>query len=226
MRKDPSSHQVAVVVKVERADLGLLATMYNDIKAARGEIDGQLTIGGNVLNFTLDGRLRLTDGQIEFRDSAVPLTAINADLVFADKKIEVKNLRAVRGKGSLTVSGSCGLDSLSVKDFDLTTRLDNFVVGRGSLQLPLNGELKLTGGDNRRPLLSGRFVFSDCSVELPVLTLFSDEYYLLPAIDLDVDVEVGDRVCVTKSLLVDIQTRGLVHRGGNPQNPRNSGVLR
>ena len=96
-----------------RADGTVDLKLANAILGAQGrQLDGQLalamSVSGTAANPSLDGTLRLSNGQFQDFAQGVRLTAIDSLLRASGKSIAIDHLIAHAGDGTIQVSGSVG----------------------------------------------------------------------------------------------------------------------
>ena len=134
----------------------LLHTFDNDILSS-GKVDFMVTAGGRVNNPALTGKVQFEKVNVAMDGVPNGLSNMNGTLVFNDDRLQVQNLTANTGGGTLKIGGSIrykkGLYA------DLTATGDVVRVRLYGLSTTANANLKLQGtGDSA--LLSGNILIT------------------------------------------------------------------
>ncbi len=153
--KPPPAGSVALEGRLAASDLGWLARGVKDIRRVTGRLDADLTIEGPLRDPRLQGRLRLTDGELRPEADLPPLQALSLDAGFAGRDLTIRSLRGELGGAPFEVAGSvAGLlaaDRRPTVDLRLEGR--NLLLQRSpTLRLRADADLRLTGPLERMAL--------------------------------------------------------------------------
>jgi len=153
--KPPPAGTVALEGRLAAYDLGWLARGVKDIRRVTGRLDADLKIEGPLRDPHLQGRLRLTDGELRPEADLPPLQALSLDAGFAGRDLTIRSLRGELGGAPFEVTGSvAGLlaaDSRPTLDLRLAGR--NLLLQRSqTLRLRADTDLRLTGPLERMAL--------------------------------------------------------------------------
>lgn len=141
----------------ERADLGLLASLFPDVTGARGVLETDVRLTGTWSRPRVRGRVRLDSAAFSLANLGIHLDHAAADIGLDGDTIAIRRFRASSGLESDTigVSGIIGITEIARPDFDLRLSANNFLAvdkaRTASLALTTTAPLSLTGnGDAPR----------------------------------------------------------------------------
>ena len=155
-------------VRITTRDEGMLfLTAFSDGRVVwdQGKARFRLWLRGRPEQPEANGFLRLEDGQGSIAD--IPVSALNASIIFDFENLFVKRLTALVGKGGgmLTAEGYIGLlDPVSTRS-PLALRLETVAINRPLAQAQIDGELTL-GGSIQSLELEGRLQLSGGEIRL------------------------------------------------------------
>lgn len=91
-------------IRVDTHELGILPLFVPDIDRARGQVTADIAIGGTIAAPTLEGRLDLVDGELDFYRSNLLLRQMQAGIVFRDNGLTL-TATGRAGEGQMTLGG-------------------------------------------------------------------------------------------------------------------------
>lgn len=132
-----------------------------------GRLDGSVHIDGTLADPTVDGSLRISDGRIDLTSLGQRLRGVSGHIDLVTGMVELRELRARDGDGSLRIDGSIPLAGLSPTALNLRVRADAFPVRmESSIMGRLTGSATLEAAlETGR--LDGDVVFEQLDIVLP-----------------------------------------------------------
>lgn len=221
-RQQPQPSQAMnVKVRLDQADLSILPLLTDQVAWAAGETHGEVTIGGTMVNPVLSGSITVPRGTVKLAAMADPIQNVAVDIQLNDDKIVIRSLDGTMGSGTFHLAGQIGLSGLAVDNYDLVLALHDPVLSHKYFQGPINGNLVLTGPAGR-PRLAGQITLARDTIDIPMV---SPPGTVLPPVDLDVTVSLGDRVRLYNPYLYDAIVAGHVKLAGSTVAPQFSGRI-
>ena len=220
-----SADELNLAIILEKADLQLLPGISKEVEWAMGKTNGWLNITGTLENPKLNGRITVADGTVKFTPIVTPITDMNADIIFADKSVTVREFSGKMGGGTYALSGQTLLDGTTPTDYKFSLIMNGLEVETDFFKGPISGNFILSEGERfgrKLPKLEGKLIFEHALVSIPTIP---DTESALPEMIIDVDVIVGDKVHFFSSGLYDMYPVGSVHFGGTTHNPQSSGAI-
>lgn len=136
------------------------------ISEFEGHLTGNVDISGSLDQPILDGRATMVDGAVGLAEFDVTYRDIRAVFEFDQNQVHVSDLHMTSGRGTVTGEGDINLAELTLGEFDINLRADEFLaVDSRSYTAVIDGLMHLAG-TTRRPRLEGN------------LDLVSAEFYL------------------------------------------------
>ncbi len=211
-------------LRLQDADLSFLTLLTPQISDASGTVAGEIDVGGTAATPKMSGFLRSSGGRLRYAALRTPIENLNADLAFSQDQIQIRDLSAMLGQGHVAVTGSIAIRNLRPETAKLalmaegaTIDLPGFFAGQVDADLAASGPLAF-------PTLSGKVILSQGQIALgaiPGSTAAGGGGKAgggLPDINLDVDLELGQKVAlVLGPVRTDIV--GAVHAGGTLAGP-------
>lgn len=151
-------------VETNEFDLALFESYLDRemIRQLRGELDGEVTISGQLAALRSEGYMNLTNGRMRVVPAGITINDIESRLNFEPERIELERFRMTSSPGRIRASGHIDLDDLSPGQLQLTakgerfqaanTRTENAIVNfdvslDGTMENPdLNGSLTFLNG--------------------------------------------------------------------------------
>lgn len=212
-----------------RLELSLLETFVPQIERGSGDLRFDAHVFGRWSDLDVVGTAVLRQGFARWSWIEEPITELDADLRFSQRRIIVESGRGRWASGRIEVEGRTSVDSGGFSNLDLGIRVDRaaptFLLPAADVSGRLVGDLRLAGsGEQFR--LTGALQASNPRIE-PKIDLRSLVDYRAPPstydpraemFEFDVRVEAGDTVRV-KSDAVDLELDGAVRLTGTNQRP-------
>ena len=132
-----------------------------------GRLDGRVLIGGTLESPTIDGALTIADGRIDLTSLGQRLRGVSGRIELTTGLVELRDLTARDGDGTVHIDGSIPLDGLVPASLALRVRADAFPVRvESSVMGRLSGEAVVAAelGDGQ---LTGDVTFERLDVVLP-----------------------------------------------------------
>ena len=115
----------------------------------------------------LNGIIRASNLTYENQTYGTRLSNMAIEGRFSGSQLEIRQLRATAGDGTIDASGTVGLAADSGYPMDVTVKMDNARLARSdSLSASANGQLRLTKAAGGDALLSGRIVLPETRYEV------------------------------------------------------------
>jgi hypothetical protein len=135
---------------IPRLELGTFAKFVPQAEELAGTLEGQISAGGTLGQPDLGGELRLSNAAISLADSpAPPVSKANAVVRLEGKTVRLASLSLESAGGTLTGSGTVGIENTADPTFDLALRgtalplkRDESMIVRADANLALRGTLK------------------------------------------------------------------------------------
>jgi autotransporter translocation and assembly factor TamB len=152
-------------IAVDAFPAGLVMGLLESFEDVQGSLTGEFHVAGTLASPSPSGSLRLIDGAAVVPDLGVRHSGVEADFRLSpDGTVEVDGM--LSSIGTMAVTGSVRLDSLSNPLLDLTAEGSGFLAADRADVLATVGGRMTVQGRYRRPLVEG-----DVSVESGVLFL-------------------------------------------------------
>ncbi|HEX7070384.1 MAG TPA: translocation/assembly module TamB domain-containing protein, partial [Rhodothermales bacterium] len=120
-----------------------------------GYLTADIGVSGTFESPILDGTLSLSNGRIRLPEYNVTYRDLNVNATLAENRLEFTNARMASGDGTLTADGTVSLTELTLGEFDINARLDEFLAVRNSeYRATISGDLHLAGTTSM-PEISG-----------------------------------------------------------------------
>ncbi|MFN3966898.1 MAG: translocation/assembly module TamB domain-containing protein, partial [Endomicrobiia bacterium] len=103
--KSISEEKIDISFQLEKGDLSILETAFDDIKSAEGKIESRLRISGKLSQPQLGGYFIVTDGEINSKKHFNTLRKLNIGIIFSDNKLEIKEFSGRIGDGKFEITG-------------------------------------------------------------------------------------------------------------------------
>jgi translocation and assembly module TamB len=135
--------EVALELSVD--DLSWLTTLLPDLRRLSGSLEADLVLGGTPAVPEPRGRLELRGGELRLATDLPAFEAVEADLEFEGRTVQVRRVVAEMGAAPIEATGSVeltGADPL----FDLVLKGENVLLARSSgLRARADADLKIVG---------------------------------------------------------------------------------
>jgi len=156
-------------IVADQMPAALPAGLVEGLEDVRGEISGELIIGGTPFDLSLDGELEVTRGAFTVAEAGVRYTGVAGVVrVLGDQELEVEGRGRTEG-GSARVRGRIGLARLDDPTFDVRLDARHLQLSRRrDLEASVTGWAQLTGS-YRAPRLAGHMTVDQGSLDLDEL---------------------------------------------------------
>lgn len=212
-------------------DLRLLSPFLADA-AVTGQVELDAEVSGSLARPHMLGTLVLERGSLRLRELRQPLTETAAWLTLDDDRLELRELSARLGGGTLRATGSARLADTGLADIDLRLHGDDIGLQYpAGLRSRLDAELRLAGRAGALRL-GGTISVERGLYDLDVVaeqSLFGtaarpEPSPLLRSVALDLAVELTNPVLVRNNL-VDLRAGGQLRLRGDLETPTPIGRL-
>ena len=120
-----------------------------------GRLTGDVDVSGTISQPILDGRATLIDGVVGLAEFDVTYRDISANMDFRQNQVHVSELVIRSGDGSVTGEGDINLAELTLGEFDINLRADDFLAVDSRSYTAVVGGLMHLSGTTSQPLLEG-----------------------------------------------------------------------
>lgn len=143
---------------INNYDLTTISSINDDINSLVGNINGNLSLTGEMTSFELDGEMFLDIPEIHIQNID-PIDNIKGKLTFDEEKISVLDVTGEYGEGNFSLSGD--INYMNRENFwELDLKGNNFTVNRGSFNGEFNPDIKILN-EFKRPLIFGALNIHD-----------------------------------------------------------------
>lgn len=212
-----------------RLELSLLETYVPQIERGSGDLRFDANVAGRWSEVDVVGTAELRHGFARWSWIEEPITDLDADLRFSQRRLILENGVARWAGGAIELDGRSGIDGDGLRNLDVAIRLQRpsptFLLPAADVTGQLTGEVRLSGtGDRFR--LAGVLEAAGPRIEPKVDLRSLVDYRAPPAaydpraemFDFDVRIEATDSVHV-KSDAADFEMDGAVRLSGTNQRP-------
>jgi translocation and assembly module TamB len=189
------------------------------------------SIGGTLLNPTVDGTLAIKDGSFFVGSFSNGLTAVNGIVVFNRNRATLQKMTAKSGGGDMSLGGFVSFGGNGPLVYHLEGQAQEVRVRyAGSISVTANSALHLSGTSNSS-ILSGtltisRVVFNANTDVGPLLASFSNatatppsDSSFLNGLHLDITVESAPNMQFSTALSRDVEAEINLQLRGTPDHP-------
>lgn len=218
--------QIDLNISLDGADLSLLPSLSQYVSWAIGETGGNLHVTGTAKSPKVDGGFTVTDGIVKFKGINTPIENIDVALMFKGTRFDIEKFTGNVGEGSINLAGGVSFADLILSDYNFDLTADNLEVKSAVFTGPINAQFTVNEGTTPRgrvlPKIAGHLDLDHCTIGLPTIP-DSDEP--LPEFLLDVSINLGNRVHLYSSRLLDMFLTGSANFQGTTLRPIPSGVI-
>jgi translocation and assembly module TamB len=150
---------------------------WTDGGSSSGQLNVQLKVQGPLTQPAIDGRVRIANAVFTSDTLPVGIESLNGDLAIAGNRLDISNLTAQAGGGTINVTGNATYGKNS--NFNLALRANSVRIRQSGVRSVLNADLAWNGSQDNS-ILSGRVVvdklaFNQGSDLSEILGQFSDD---------------------------------------------------
>lgn len=149
-------------VEMSKGNLEILALFLPEIEQAGGGGSGTFKVKGTIASPIIDGELNIANGLVKYKGIDA-VRDINGSISLQKGRIEVKELKARYGKGSVSVLGDIKLNGLIPSQYNLSVKSKDFHFVYGSIDAMGDADLKVTG-PFAEPEIRGPILVHDAAV--------------------------------------------------------------
>ncbi len=218
-RRHADAH-MKIDVDFDDARLGLLPALTDFVEWGIGDIQGKVQIDGTLESPLLYGSIQIKDGSLKLKDVSTVFEQLNLRSEFNGNSINLSELSAKLGKGTLYAAGTYALNTSADTAYSLQVKADNAEIHTSLFSGKITGDVELLPqkyfdfrnrkGNNPppsafRPMVKGGIKFDDVLVNMPTIPEFgegSSNY------GMDLQIELGPKIHFYNSFLYDLWVSG------------------
>ena len=110
-------------VRLQDTNLGLLQSIFPEVKSARGDVEGLMQIQGTLDDPRFQGHLTINNGDVVGAHYFHHLKAIHVAVDFDHDRFRITDMRGRSGDGELVIKGDIGMSGFSPSDFNLNAQI-------------------------------------------------------------------------------------------------------
>jgi hypothetical protein len=146
---------ISANLEIPEVDLAILRPLFPNIQSMAGLVSGGLSVSGTVSKPSIEGRVALSDAQLEVAPWVPVVSKVSGALTVGSGRAEIEKLTGELGGGVFEVHGGVSLESLSNPKYDFSFSGSGIDLARISwLRLSANANLH-AAGDNGGGLIEG-----------------------------------------------------------------------
>lgn len=131
-------------IEMNKGNLEILALFLPDIEQAGGGGSGAVKIKGTLAQPVIEGELNIAKGLVKYKGLDL-IRDITSRISLNKGRIDVEELKARYGKGTVSVQGNIKLDGFMPSQFNLGVKSKDFHFVYGSIDAFGDADLKVTG---------------------------------------------------------------------------------
>ncbi len=124
IRKRVLGHPIDLSFRLEQGTLDLLTFLTGDIRSGAGKVNAQAHVTGTLARPLTNGFIRVSGGELSGRRYFSRISGMDADLLWKDTDLEVRELSGKIGPGRLNVSGTIGFDGFVPSRYNLSFKTE------------------------------------------------------------------------------------------------------
>jgi hypothetical protein len=153
--------RISASLEIPEVDLAVFRPLFPEIQRMAGVLSGDLSVAGTLSNPLFDGRLVLSDGELEISPNVPLVRKVSGTLAVASARAQIEKLTGEWGGGPFEIHGGISLESLLNPHYDLYFTGNKVGLARVPwLQLKANANLH-GSGDNAGGLIKGDVRLAD-----------------------------------------------------------------
>ena len=249
-RKNPDA-QMDIKVDFNKASLAVFGA-HPRIDWGVGDAKGIVTIAGTLDNPQLFGALAVADGCLKLKDIYTPIDKVNLKMTFAGSRIQIEQISAALGKGTLEGNGSYDFRAADEQSYLFNAVAKNAEIDSSIFKGRINGSFAVSpeyyriprsflqkqaeGTENAeknapkptgmeegwRPKITADIGLDDVTVNMPTIPSLGEGN---ANVGLNVSVNLGSKIHLYNKYLYDLWLKGMVKAEGSTVFPRISGGI-
>lgn len=236
-RHNPNA-QLDIKLDVNEANLGVLPVLTPMVEWGVGDTQGEIKLAGTLEEPLLFGNVKIDDGNVKVKYLDTVLENIHLDVDLQGNKVQLKDLSAKLGKGSLAANGSYAINTDADTAYRLEAVAKDAQLASTIFTGTINGNIAIApqeypdfqnkqsdGGPTMayRPKISGAVRLDDVLVNMPTVPELGEGS---SNFGLDIALELGPKIHLYNSYLYDIWLIGGVHVKGSTNYPIIEGTVK
>lgn len=213
-------------ISLDGADLSLLPSLNQYVSWAIGETGGNLHVTGTAKSPKVDGGFTVTDGIVKFKGVNTPIENIDVAMMFKGTRFDIEKFTGNIGEGTINLAGGLDFANLALNDYNFDLTADNLEVKSSIFTGPINAQFQINEGKTPRgrllPKITGNLDLDHCTIGIPTIPESDDP---LPEMLLDVSINLGNKVHLYSSRLMDMFLTGSANFKGSTLFPIPSGTV-
>ena len=236
-RRNPDA-QMNIVMDLDKARLGILPALTKMVEWGVGDTQGKIRLAGTLEEPLLFGSVKIAGGSVKAKYINTVFDDINLDVLFNGNTVQLKNLSAKLGKGTLSAEGSYALHTDADTAYSLHIKADKAqlaskiftgtITSDVTLQPEQYPDMKNRKGNAAppmafRPRLAGSLRLDDVLINMPTVPELGEGD---SNIGLDMKLILGPKVHLYNSYLYDIWLKGGIDIKGSTVFPMIDGTIK
>lgn len=236
-RRNPDA-QMNLTLDFDNARLGVLPALTKHfVEWGIGDLKGKLQVAGTLEEPLFYGSVNIKDGSLKVKNVLTPVEKLNLEVEFQGNKLQLEELSAQLGKGSVKLDGTYALRTTAEEEYRLHVVAKDASIVSPLISARINGEgyiapQKYPDFANRvgndipmaiRPLISGRLRLDDVLANIPTVPELGESSTNL---GLDCQLELGPKIHFYNSALYDFYLMGGLTIKGSTLFPIIDGNIR
>ncbi len=236
-RRNPHA-QMNIVMDLDKARLGILPALTKMVEWGVGDTQGKVRLAGTLEEPLLFGSIKIASGSVKVKGVSTVIDDINLDVLFNGDIVQLKNLSAKLGKGSLSADGSYALQTDTDVAYSLHLKADKAQIASQLFTGTITSELTIQPEKYRdprkakgnepppveyRPQIKGSVRLDDVLVNMPTIPEMGEGE---SNIGMDLKLELGPKIHFYNSYLYDIWLKGAIGIKGSTAFPVIDGTIK
>lgn len=221
-----AEEQFDLNISLDGADLSLLPSLSQYVSWAIGETGGNLHVTGTAKSPKVDGGFNVNDGIVKFKGVDTPIENIDVEMMFKGTRFDIEKFVGNVGEGTINLAGGLSFANLILSDYNFDLTADNLEFKSAVFTGPINAKFTVTEGKTPRgrvlPKIAGNLDLDHCIIGIPTIPESDSP---LPEMLIDVSINLGNRVHLYSSRLMDMFLTGNANFKGTTLRPIPSGVI-
>ncbi len=230
--------QMNIVMDLDKARLGILPALTKMVEWGVGDTQGKVRLAGTLEEPLLFGSIQIAGGSVKLKDVSTVIDDINLDVLFNGDIVQLKNLSAKLGKGTVSAEGSYALQTNADTAYSLHLKADKAQIASQLVTGTITSDLTIAPEKYRdmrkakgntpppeeyRPQIKGSVRLDDVLVNMPTIPEMGEGE---SNIGMDLKLELGPKIHLYNSYLYDIWLKGAIDIKGSTLFPMIDGTIK